>query len=623
MESRPRHILLEGIDRSSRLLESDYGSGRVSLVDFKLGRLRFKLSTPIAANTLPSTASTGSKSLSALPLSIKPADLPSPPKVALEIMRACSREDCSNSMLGALAARDSALTAEALRMVNSAWFGFSKEVRTVTHAAVILGRRAMRNLVLCIAVRDALKATQIDNFDSELFAEDSLRRAVAARMLAEFNGLNLEEAFTAGLLQDFGLMVLFVALPQTELRFAELRALDPERRRTMERTQFPLGHDDAGALIAEQWGLPEDLREAIATHHDTAYVGESALARTLLCADWLSAVYEVDERGACLATCRSLLGGLLGLQAEQVDACLAKLPQELDSAALDLGIKTGVPQSFEDLMRETNATLAEENLSYQELTLRLQNTLRERDRLSAELDRELEQAREIQRALLPPPMGDDFPVTGLNVSAKLLSGDFYDYFPLPDGRVFFCLGDVSGKGANAAILMAKTAGLCRCLARQQIELSSLVEIVNREIAETSVQGMFVTLACGLYDPQSELLVFANAGHLPGLLLPQSGKPYFMRAQSPPLGVLDQISCVAENCSLAGQELYLFSDGVTECRTSEGVELGMSGLLKLLSASRERAPQDQLSFVMRRLLSDGKEARDDLTLVRVSTAKRTS
>ena len=76
-----------------------------------------------------------------------------------------------------------------------------------------------------------------------------------------------------------------------------------------------------------------------------------------------------------------------------------------------------------------SATLAAENLSYQELTLRLQNTLQERGRLAAELDREFEQAREIQRALLPGSMPEGFPLVGVNVSTKQLSGDFYDYFP--------------------------------------------------------------------------------------------------------------------------------------------------------------------------------------------------
>jgi len=557
--------------------------------------------------------------LNALPIVIKPADLPTPPKVALEIMRACARDDCSNADLGALAARDSALTAETLRVVNTAWYGFREEVRTVAHAAVILGQRALRNLVLCIAVRDALKGAQIANFDSERFAEDSLRRAVAASLLAQFAGLDREEAFTAGLLQDFGLMVLFVVQPQADVRYSELRSLNPQRRLVLERERFCMGHDAAGALIAEQWELPADLREAIAAHHSRDTAQSSRLANTLCCADWLAAVYEVDERGGCLTGCRSLLGESFGLQAEQADAFLAALPQELGAAASDLGVKTGVHPTFEELMRDTNATLAEENLSYQELTLRLQNTLRERDRLAAELDRELEQAREVQRALLPGPMPDDFPLAGVNISAKRLSGDFFDYFPLSDGRIFFCLGDVSGKGANAAILMAKVAGLCRCLARQHLELAPLVRTVNREIAETSAHGMFVTLACGVFAPQQGTLVFVNAGHLPALLLSAGEKPQLLQADAPPLGVLDDSDYSEVSYSIAGRDLYLFSDGVTECRTGDGAELGIGGLLKLLTASRGQRPQQQLQFVVQQLLGEQQEARDDLTLLRLSAA----
>jgi sigma-B regulation protein RsbU (phosphoserine phosphatase) len=532
-------------------------------------------------------------------------------------MRACSRDDCSNADLGTLAARDSALTAETLRIVNSAWFGFREEVRTVAHAAVILGQRALRNLVLCIAVRDALKGTQIANFDTEQFAEDCLRRAVAAGVLAKFSGVDREEAFTAGLLQDIGLMVLFIVQPQTEARFADLRNLDPQRRLEMECENFGMGHDAAGALIAKQWELPENLREAIAEHHLDDATQSSGLSKTLLCADWLAAVYEVEQHGACLGNCRSRLGELLGIPAGQVDECLAELPQELAVAARDLGLETAEQPTFEQLMRDANATLAEENLSYQELTLRLQNTLRERDRLAAELDRELEEAREIQRALFPGTMPEDFPLVGVNISAKRLSGDFYDYFQLPDGRIFFCLGDVSGKGANAAILMAKVAGLFRCLARQCADLAALVEIVNRETAETSVHGMFVTLACGVFDPCSKQLVFVNAGHLPALLLSSGEKPCVLRAHAPPLGVLEDSVYKEVNCDLAGRDLYLFSDGVTESHTADGSELGIGGLLKLLMASREQTPREQLDFVVSQLLRDGQEARDDLTLVRLT------
>ena len=92
------------------------------------------------------------------------------------------------------------------------------------------------------------------------------------------------------------------------------------------------------------------------------------------------------------------------------------------------------------------------------LNARMAAALVEQERMR----RELELAAEIQRNLLPDPPGDDFPVLGINIPARTVSGDFYDYFPLDDGRIAFCLGDVSGKGMNAALLMAKTASLFRC-----------------------------------------------------------------------------------------------------------------------------------------------------------------
>ena len=79
--------------------------------------------------------------------------------------------------------------------------------------------------------------------------------------------------------------------------------------------------------------------------------------------------------------------------------------------------------------------------------------------------RELELAAEIQRNLLPSPRPDPFPIQGLNIPARTISGDFFDFLPLADGRLAFCLGDVSGKGIHAAMLMAKTASLYRCLAK--------------------------------------------------------------------------------------------------------------------------------------------------------------
>ena len=95
------------------------------------------------------------------------------------------------------------------------------------------------------------------------------------------------------------------------------------------------------------------------------------------------------------------------------------------------------------------------------LNARMAEALVEQERIA----RELELAAEIQRSLLPEPGGHDFPVAGINYAARTVSGDFYDFFPLDDGRICFNLGDVSGKGMNAALLMAKTSSLYHCLGK--------------------------------------------------------------------------------------------------------------------------------------------------------------
>src|SRR6185436_14590906 len=130
-------------------------------------------------------------------------------------------------------------------------------------------------------------------------------------------------------------------------------------------------------------------------------------------------------------------------------------------------------------------------------------------------------ASEIQKSLLPPA-DPDLPIQGINRPIREVSGDFYDYFALPDGVIAFCLGDVSGKGMNAALLMAKTASLFRCLGKTIRAPARLLSILNREICETTSSGM---------------LRFANAGHLPPIVRkPHTGFRSF-EASAPPLGIL--------------------------------------------------------------------------------------
>ena len=253
-------------------------------------------------------------------------------------------------------------------------------------------------------------------------------------------------------------------------------------------------------------------------------------------------------------------------------------------------------------------------------------------RMAAELveqervKRELELAAEIQRSLLPEEKESDFPVKGVNLPARVVSGDFYDFYPLDDGRVAFTLGDVSGKGMNAALMMAKTASLLRCLGKAIKEPGRLLTLVNEEVAETATRGMFVTLVHGVYDPETGYVRLANAGHEPPLVLSRDGEFTAIEAEAPPLGIspalLDEDGFPETEFNLGGGRLFVFTDGVTEGYIDDGVELGIDGLKEMMTAAGGENVQALLNEVREKIGGGGRVLRDDVTLIAIDDGAQT-
>lgn len=552
--------------------------------------------------------------------SIKPADLPAPPEAALRIMRACSREKANSAEIANLAATDPVLTAELLRVVNSPFFGLGREIKSIPRAITILGHRALRNLALCISVRDALKQDSIPGFDTTVYWEDALRRAVSARLLAREAGMDPDECFTAGLLQDFGLLVMFFLNPDKAAVWNDLQTLDPDSRLTKEQEIFDTSHDQVVMLLAQTWTLPDELAVALGDHHsyvnDVNNIRQPQLARLLYCSDWMTAVYTAADKNTVIERCHRILHETFNTGQQHTEKLLSDIPNQVEEAAAALGLRINQQTDYEQILHEANARLAEENLSYQELTWRLENTLKERDRLAEELNKELDLARDIQRSMLPAPMTSSFPITGVNIPARELSGDFFDYFYLnhDSGKIYFNLGDVSGKGINAALLMAKTSSLFRCLGKQVHQPSQLLAQINSELCETSTRGMFVTMVAGVYDPVNDRLSIVNAGHLPALLIQQDGTTRLLDAQAPPLGITSESTFLETEITLDGGCLYIFSDGITEGHLVDGSMLGIQGLVKLLAGLNKKPAQQRLQIITDYFNRTTSPLHDDITLL---------
>lgn len=241
--------------------------------------------------------------------------------------------------------------------------------------------------------------------------------------------------------------------------------------------------------------------------------------------------------------------------------------------------------------------------------------------------KELALAREIQERLLPAPV-PGLPVTGLNRPAGVVSGDFYDHLTLPDGRTYFALGDVSGKGMNAALLMAKTTSLMRCLAKSIEDPAELLARVNEELCETASHGMFVTVVAGFLDAGDGSLWLANAGHPPALLFHAGGRIEALAADSPPLGVLPGIVPRPVRVALGHASLYLYSDGLTEspgrmagADTGEGPWLGVAGLEALICQVSDLPPAERLERIVEQARGADGRQRDDITLLVVERQGR--
>jgi sigma-B regulation protein RsbU (phosphoserine phosphatase) len=227
------------------------------------------------------------------------------------------------------------------------------------------------------------------------------------------------------------------------------------------------------------------------------------------------------------------------------------------------------------------------------------------------IKRELELARKIQKSMLPKRRRGTFPLLGVNLPAHEISGDFYDFFDLPDARLGFVIGDVSGKGLDAAFLMVRVASLLRWVGTRAPAPAAWLTEVNVEMCKTLQDGRFVCAAVGIYDPALREVAIASAGFPPALVY-DHGRFEELPADGPPLGILAEADYGERKIGLGDRALYLFSDGATDVRDAARQTLGQEGLREIILRHAALAPEPRL----RALLGDLKRLHlvDDTTLL---------
>jgi Amt family ammonium transporter len=219
---------------------------------------------------------------------------------------------------------------------------------------------------------------------------------------------------------------------------------------------------------------------------------------------------------------------------------------------------------------------------YNVLMDRLEQTEKQKNKWKNRVSQEIKLAMDVQKRLMPKRDMDHYPIFGLNIPAREISGDFYDFF-LHDDEVYFTLSDVSGKGVNAGMVMAKAITLFKIFARQKFRPNEILFEMNNDLNETNPKGTFITSIVGRYNLKSDLVEIANAGHQPALLRNDKDFKEFP-SSSVPLAVTkhkDETVYKLESFKLNGGRIYCFTDGFSECMNEEKQEIGINGVKELI------------------------------------------
>jgi phosphoserine phosphatase RsbU/P len=231
----------------------------------------------------------------------------------------------------------------------------------------------------------------------------------------------------------------------------------------------------------------------------------------------------------------------------------------------------------------------------------------------AALDRDAEEARSMQQALLPKssPYIPGFVVSGRSVPARAVGGDWYDFIPFPDGRWGIVLADVSGKGTAAALLMSATRGMLRSLAEAGCSPGEVLTKLNQLLVDDFPAGKFVTMVYAVLDPATRTVLFANAGHLRPLFIDDHGEQFLEVERGLPLGVACGDYSETRIELSQGSKLILYSDGITEAVDANEEEYGLCRLVEHAIKPGASA----LSMVDEvRSFANGSGVRDDASVV---------
>ena len=259
-------------------------------------------------------------------------------------------------------------------------------------------------------------------------------------------------------------------------------------------------------------------------------------------------------------------------------------------------------------------------LYYNKLMNKLEISEKEKEKWRSRISKEVNLAVKVQENFLPKRDLQNYPVHGINIAAREVSGDFFSFYPHNDS-VYFIIADVAGKGVHAGMVMAKASTLFEVMSRDQVDPDEMMLHMNNDLFITKTSGMFVTCVLGKYNLLLDEISWVNAGHQPAIIRNNQGKYRNFDSEAPPMGVIyqkDKSIYKINKQVLNGNKFYVFTDGLSESLDVEGKEIGIEGSIRVIEDNYTKESKKHLSDITKEIIkmSGSGKLSDDLTLISV-------
>lgn len=315
-------------------------------------------------------------------------NLPSPPAIAVQILNTVQKEDFSLDDLERIISADPALSSKMLRLANSSFYALPNKISNINRALAVLGTNVIKNIALSFVIAGDLKSSEQSYFDFDYFWRRSVTNAVAAELVFEALGEKDEDIFVTALLQDIGVLVLYLSQKDGYIDVLK-KAVTDESLCLMkaEREHYQFDHQYFGALLLEDWGIPDTITEPIRYHHEPDRAPEGILQKSAILdvANLLSAIYSNHETAQNVRQLQKKLDSFFSMEEGKTRELLDTVATQSIEILNIFEIDPGDIKPYSQMLQEANDELGKLNLSYEQLVLELKESKEKAEKFANEL----------------------------------------------------------------------------------------------------------------------------------------------------------------------------------------------------------------------------------------------